>query len=543
MERDLIRDLRAALGSAAVHDDLFARRAMARDASLYRMVPMAVVRPSTATDIVNLFNIARIHGAACTFRAAGTSLSGQAVTDGLLVDISRSWSSAQVLDGGDRIRVQPSVTGGRANAMLRRLGRRIGPDPASLMACMVGGIVANNASGMCCGTAHNSYHTIESMRYILADGTVCDTADPHADAHLAASAPAVSAAIAALRDEVRSNNDLVALIRRKYRIKNTVGYSLNAFLDEDRPARIIAKLMVGSEGTLGFIDEVVFGTIADARVKHTAIMVYASLDAACDDVSFWRDSGAAAVELMDDASLQSFATLPSTPPELRITQKGAAALLVEFHDVEPPARHFDGYATEWTTDPKRQAELWHLRKGLMPTVGAMRPTGTTMINEDVAAPPERLADLVRGVQASFARFGYDDGIIFGHAKDGNIHFVVNQRFETEDDITRYAEFMDDIARIVTGLDGSLKAEHGTGRNMAPFVEREWGTVAYGIMLRVKSILDPEGILNPGVVINADPTVHVRNIKPVPTVDASVNACIECGFCEHVCPTRSYTLTP
>ena len=543
MQRDLIHDLRAALGSDAISDDMFARRAMARDASLYRMVPTAVVRPSTSTDIVNLFSVARKHGASCTFRAAGTSLSGQAVTNGLLIDISRSWSAAEVLDGGERIRLQPSVTGGRANALLRRYGRRIGPDPASLMACMVGGIVANNASGMCCGTAHNSYHTIDSMRYILADGTLCDTSDPHVDDRLSVSNPDVAVGIAALRDEVRANADLVSLIRRKYRIKNTVGYGLNAFLDEDRPSKIIAKLMVGSEGTLGFIDEVVFRTIVDARVKHTAIMVYASLEAACDDVAFWRERGAAAVELMDDASLQSFAMLSTTPPELRITQKGAAALLVEFHDVEPPDRPFDGYATEWTTDPKRQAQLWHLRKGLMPTVGAMRPPGTTMINEDVAVPPERLAELVRGVQASFARFGYNDGIIFGHAKDGNIHFVVNQRFDTDEDIARYADFMDDIACIVTGLDGSLKAEHGTGRNMAPFVEREWGTVAYRIMQRVKSILDPNDILNPGVVINTDAHVHIRNLKPVPTVDASVNACIECGFCEHVCPTRSYTLTP
>jgi len=413
---------------------------------------------------------------------------------------------------------------------------------------MVGGIVANNASGMCCGTAQNSYHTLDTMCYVLASGTCVDTADADADAKLAASEPELHAAIAALRDDVCADAELVALIRRKYAIKNTIGYSLNALIDEDEPARIIARLLVGSEGTLGFIESVTFDTVPDAERKWTTMIVHPSIDAACATVPFWREHGAAAVEIMDDASLRSFAHLPTTPDHLRVTTPGAAAVLVEFHDVEPPDTEF---SVTWETEPAAQATLWRLRKGLMPSIGAMRPVGTTMINEDIAVPPQHLADLVKDVRAAFERFGYDEGIIFGHAKDGNIHFIVNQAFDTPADRNRYAQFMDHIAEIVVDrYAGSLKAEHGTGRNMAPYVEKEWGSKAYGVMRRIKDVLDPHGILNPGVLLNDDPHVHVANIKPVPSIrrDGSADRpkedlCIECGFCEHVCPSRDFTLTP
>ncbi|MEY3386812.1 MAG: hypothetical protein RIR53_1623 [Bacteroidota bacterium] len=536
-------ELQALLGSSVTRR-IIDRLAYAHDASLYRLVPQAIVRPRDLQELRTLLAWCHRHGRHCTFRTGGTSLSGQAVTDGIIVDLSRGWSDVQILDDGKRVRMQPGVTGARVNAQLHRYGRKLGPDPASLMAAMVGGIVANNASGMCCGTAQNSYHTLDSMAYVLADGTRIDTSSDQADEHLRESHPTLHTAIAALRDEVRADDELVALIRRKYRIKNTIGYSLNAVLDEDQPARIIARLLVGSEGTLGFIEHVTLRTVADAQRKQTALIVYDSLDGACHSVEFWRAAGAAAIELMDDASLRSFAHLATTPDEYRVDQEGSAALLVEFHDCEPP--ELDG--VRWTSDPRQQAILWKLRKGLMPTVGAMRPPGSTMINEDIAAPPERLAMLVRDVQGAFREFGYHDGIVFGHAKDGNIHFVVCQDFSQAGEIDRYAAFMERIAEIVVGCHGgSLKAEHGTGRNMAPFVGREWGTRAYRIMCRIKSVLDPMNVLNPDVIINADPLVHVRNIKPVPVLDtelgAVADACIECGFCEHVCPTRQLTLTP
>lgn len=536
-------ELRHLIGEDRVSTQVIDRLAFAHDASLYRLVPQAVVRPSSIDHVQQLFAWCIRTRSHLTFRTAGTSLSGQAVTDGVLVDLSRDWSVVSILDSGRRVRMQPGITGARVNAHLRRYGRKLGPDPASIIAAMIGGIIANNASGMCCGTAQNSYNTLSSMTYVLANGVVIDTSHPDADLHLQEQARNVHHGIAQIRDEVRADADLVATIQRKYAIKNTIGYSLNAFLDEDEPARIIARLMIGSEGTLGFISDVTLNTIADASTKWTAMIVYDSVDEACATVPFWRNAGAAAVEIMDDASLRSFAHLATTPDHLRITTPGASALLVEFHDVEPPST---SSRIAWTSDPHEQAVLWRLRKGLMPSIGAMRPQGATMINEDIAVPPQHLASLVKDVRASFDEFGYEEGIIFGHAKDGNIHFIVNQSFETADEVNRYERFMDRIAEIVVDrYAGSLKAEHGTGRNMSPYVEREWGSAAYTVMYRVKELLDPHSILNPDVVLCRDPHAHVKNIKSVPSLgrESTANLCIECGFCEHVCPSRGLTLTP
>ncbi len=514
------------------------RLARSRDASLYRLVPKAVAWPRHAGDVKTILQACRDIGLHLTFRAAGTSLSGQAITDGILVDLSRHWNRIEILDQGAQVRVQPGITGGRVNAYLARYGRKLGPDPASINAAMIGGIVANNASGMCCGTAQNTYHTMASIRFMLADGTTVDTSDPACDRLLQETRPDLHDGLATLRDQIRSDQDLTERIRRKYRIKNTMGYSLNAFLDEDEPARILGRLMVGSEGTLGFIEHVVYNTVDDPRDKYTALFVYDSIDDACATVDQWRDAGAAAVEIMDDASIRSFSSLPHTPEPYRVYQPGRAALLVEFHGQRPDL------PGDWVTQAEHRDQLWRLRKGLMPSVGALRPSGSTMINEDIAVPPEHLADLVRDVQAAFTQHGFDDAIIFGHAKDGNIHFVINQDFAQPGEVDRYLRFMDRIAQIVVDTyGGSLKAEHGTGRNMAPYVEQEWGRTAFELMQRLKTLCDPHGILNPDVLVSTDPQIHVKHLKPVPVIDASVNACIECGFCEHVCPTRAITLTP
>ncbi len=552
-----MNELARIVGAENASTRLIDRLAYARDASLYRLVPEIIIRPVTWHHVRDVMAWCAANNKHLAFRTAGTSLSGQAITDGVLVDLARHWNACKVLDAGDRVRVQPGVTGGRVNAMLRPYARKLGPDPASLAACMIGGIVANNASGMCCGTALNSYHTVESMVYMLADGTRIDTSSTMCDAHLATSNRSVYEGIARLRNEICGDLELCARIRYKYLIKNTIGYSLNAFLDEVEPARILSRLMVGSEGTLGFIEEVTFRTVPDARYKLTALMVFESIEAACMHIEVLRNTGAAAVELMDDASLMSFARLKTTPAMYRIEERHAAALLVEFHaSSTEEAEEQSAWAANWsagvrtlrpvvwTRDAREQAMLWHLRKGLMPTLGAMRPPGTTMINEDVAVPIHRLPQLVHDVRAACITHGYDDAIIFGHAKDGNIHFVLNQHFRSNADVQRYKSFMDTIAHIVlTVHDGSLKAEHGTGRNMAPYLEMEWGATAANVMRRLKRLLDPHTVLNPGVVLSDNPEIHVENIKAVPEVNAIVDGCIECGFCEHVCPSRNVTLTP
>ncbi|NIM00470.1 MAG: FAD-binding protein [Acidobacteria bacterium] len=554
---DLATQLASILPAQRVSTRYLDRVACANDASVYRLIPRAVVYPNTVEEVRGLLAVSRRERIPMTFRAAGTSLSGQALTDGILVVLSRGWRDYEVLDEGARIRFQPGVIGGIANQALRPHGRKIGPDPASINACMMGGILANNSSGMCCGIEQNAYRTLDSMVLVLPDGTTLDTADPDATGALRAEAPEILDGLVALRDRVRRDRELVRLIRHKYRMKNTMGYSLNAFVDFDDPIDILAHLMIGAEGTLGFIAEAVLNTVPDYGFKYTGLLFFDDVPAACSAIEPLRRSGARALELMDYPSLRAVRSQPGVPQRVGRLPEGTSALLVEYQcDREDERDAFRREAErllpglplagdpEWTVDPERQAKLWRVRKGLIPSVGATRAQGTAFINEDVVFPVERLASGVAELQDSFRRWDYDDAIVFGHAKDGNLHFVLTQPFRNEDDVRRYDTFMRELADLVAvRYDGALKAEHGTGRNMAPFVETEWGGPAVRVMRELKRLIDPDGLLNPGVILNDNPAAHVTDLKDLPEVEPEVDRCIECGFCERWCPSRDLTLTP
>lgn len=556
-ERALAEELSRILSADRVLTRPIQRVAWAFDASFYRLIPRAVVFPLSMDEIRSLFAFARARRVPMTFRAAGTSLSGQAITDGVLVEVARHWRGIRVEDLGRAVRVQPGVIGAHANLALRPHGRKLGPDPASISACTVGGILANNSSGMCCGVTRNAYHTIRSMTFVLPSGTVVDTSDPAADDHLRRVEPHLVRGLQELRSEIISRPELLARIRAKYRMKNTTGYSLNALVDFEHPAEMIRNLLIGSEGTLAFIAEAVLETIPDLPVKRTGLLLFANLHAACASIPALRDAGAEALELMDRASLRSVEAQPGVPATIRSLPEGAASLLVEFQaETEaqrPELNRTADRATaalpllhppRFTSDPREQALLWKVRQGLLPSVGAVRRSGTSAIIEDVAFPLDRLADATTDLTRLFRAHAYEDAIIFGHAKDGNLHFVISQAFSGPAEIARYARFMDDLVALVVGrYDGVLKAEHGTGRNMAPFVEAEWGGDALAIMRRLKGLFDPDEILNPGVILNPDPRVHLERLKSLPAVEEEVDRCIECGYCEPVCPSRTLTMTP
>jgi D-lactate dehydrogenase len=553
-EPALLRALRAVLPAERVLARPLDRLARSADASLYRLVPQAVVRPRQVEDVAALLDLARRHGRHLTFRAAGTSLSGQAVGDDLLVELAHDWKRFAVLDAGRRVWFQPGVVGGHLNRVLRPHARRIGPDPASIEAAMMGGILANNSSGMCCGVVHNAYHTLDSLRLLLPDGTEVDTSRADADARLRAVRPELHAGLLALRDELRADAPLCARLRRKFARKNTMGYSLQALLDRDAPADILARLMVGSQGTLGFVAEATLHTVPDPPRRATALLHFGELPAAGAAVAPLAEAGAAALEIMDAASLRSQAHDRVSAPAL---DDHGAALLVEFQADDDEALRAQVARAErlvatlrllappvFDTDPARRDEHWRLRRGLFASVGARRPPGTAVVMEDVVVPVERLADAIADLQALFRAQGVPDTVVFGHAKDGNLHFVLALDTQDPRAVERYDGFMQALAELVLGrYDGALKAEHGAGRNMAPWVRAEWGDAAYALMTRVKRLLDPDGILNPGVLLNDDPRAHVTHLKRLPRVSPLIDACIECGFCEPRCPTRDVTLSP
>lgn len=533
----------------------------ASDASPYRFVPQVVVVAEDIDDVSAVLSYAHGRRREVVFRAAGTSLNGQAQGEDILVDVRKHWAGIEVIGGGEQARIAPGTTVLRANATLARHGRVLGPDPASAIACTVGGVVANNASGMTAGTTRNSYRTVASLTFVLPTGTVVDTADPDADAQLAHAEPALCEGLLAIKREIEADQELTARIRAKYEIKNTNGYRLDAFLDGATPVEILRGLMVGSEGTFGFISEVVFDTLPLDRRVTTGLLFFPSLPAAAAAVPLFNAAGAPAVELMDGNTLRASTSVAGVPADWARLPKSTAALLVEFRAPDEARQEaYEAAAAKvveglelvapvasvtnaFTRDPKTIGGYWKARKAFVTAVGGSRPSGTTLITEDFAVPPSRLADACAALLELQTRHGFDAAVA-GHAAHGNLHFLLAFDAGLPSDVARYAAFMDEFCTLtVERFDGSLKAEHATGRNIAPFLELEWGSKATELMWRTKQVIDPDGVLAPRVVLDRDPKAHLRGLKTIPKVELIADPCIECGFCEPTCPSEDLTTTP
>ncbi|MEU5998920.1 FAD-binding and (Fe-S)-binding domain-containing protein [Streptomyces sp. NPDC047197] len=554
-------ELSALLGADKVLTKISDLVRYASDASPYRFVPQVVVVAEDIDDISAVLSYAHGRMREVVFRAAGTSLNGQAQGEDILVDVRRHWAGVEVIGDGERARIGPGTTVLRANATLARHGRVLGPDPASAIACTIGGVVANNASGMTAGTTRNSYRTVASLTFVLPTGTVVDTADPDADEQLAHAEPALCEGLLAIKREIEADQELTSRIRAKYEIKNTNGYRLDAFLDGSTPVEILRGLMVGSEGTFGFISEVVFDTLPLDRQVTTGLLFFPSLPAAAAAVPLFNAAGALAVELMDGNTLRASTSVAGVPADWARLPKSTAALLVEFRAPDEARQEaYEAAAAKvveelelvtpvasvtnaFTRDPKVIGGYWKARKAFVTAVGGSRPSGTTLITEDFAVPPSRLADACQALLELQTRHGFDAAVA-GHAAHGNLHFLLAFDAGLPADVERYAAFMDDFCRLtVERFDGSLKAEHATGRNIAPFLELEWGPKATELMWRTKQVIDPDGVLAPRIVLDRDPKAHLRGLKTIPKVELIADPCIECGFCEPTCPSEDLTTTP
>ncbi|SUB81102.1 FAD-binding and (Fe-S)-binding domain-containing protein [Pragia fontium] len=550
------RELCRFVPKECIYTDPSRTMAYGTDASCYRLIPQIVVRLDSEKQVQQTLVLAQKHGHPVTFRAAGTSLSGQAITDSILITLGDNWRQYKIFADAGYISLKPGVIGADANRYLAPFGRKIGPDPASIDACKIGGIAANNASGMCCGTAQNSYQTLQAMRLILADGTLIDTADSESVSAFKKNHNAMLEQLQTLSQQTKNNHHLAELIRHKYRLKNTTGYSLNALVDFDDPLDILTHLMIGSEGTLGFIAEITYQTVEEHQFKASALFVFSDIEAACEATRILKQQPVSAVELMDRGALASVENESGLPDFMPNLSEDATALLVEVRSAdaeglkEKMAQIMSSISTftleqqvPFTDKPEEFGRLWAIRKGIFPAIGAVRPVGSTVIIEDVAFPIEQLAAGVRDLRKLFIKHDYN-AVIYGHALDGNMHFVFQQSFDSPEQVRRYQVFMEDIAQLVAvEYKGSLKAEHGTGRNMASFVELEWGSEAYELMWQLKNLLDPHHLLSPGVLLNRDHQAHLQNLKLLPAADKRVDSCIECGFCEPVCPSTNLSFTP
>lgn len=517
------------------------------DAGFYRYLPKIVVRSRTEEEVAHLVRLADRHGVPVTFRAAGTSLSGQAVTDSVLIVAGQHWEKYEVSSDGSVITLQPGVIGERVNRILKPYGRIFTPDPASKNSAMVGGIVINNASGMNCGTHANSDRMLQSVRLVMADGTVLDTGDRRSCDSFRRSHPQFLAKIEQLRLKVVSDSELVARISKKYSIKCVTGLNIHPFVVYTDPFKIITHLIVGSEGTLAFASEFKIATGHLYPFSASAMLYFADMVTACEAVVALKNGPVYSAEMLDPKSLASVndttgvgltAILIETKADTAEELDANIATIMEVvktFELSAPAR--------FSTDPEECARYWGIRSGIFPSVGGTRPLGTTVIIEDIAFHIEDLPQATADLTSTLHRHGYDDACIYGHALEGNYHFILAQSFDSEEEILRYKRLMEDITTLVVDkYDGSLKAEHGTGRNMAPFVKREWGVKAYGIMQEVKQLFDPKNLFNPGVIFNDDPECYLKHFKPLPLANPAVDKCIECGFCEVRCLSTGFTLS-
>ena len=529
----------------------------ASDASPYRKLPQVVVMARDAADVAKVLAYGRENGIGVTFRSGGTSFNGQSQTDGILVDVRRHFTGVEVHDEGRSVTIGPGTVLGQANAVLAPYGYKLGPDPASTDIATIGGVVANNSGGMRCGTKLDSYSTVTAMEFVLASGTVVDSAAPDADEKLARDEPELVRGLMEIRDEIVDDPDLTAMIRRKFEIKNTTGYRLCSFLDGETPVEILKGLMVGSEGTLGFISRVTFETVEVPEKTTLAWVHFPDIPSAIEPVPDLVAAGATAVELMvAPALIVASWNMPGAPDQWKELDPESAALLIEFGGDDDAALDAGEAAAlgilsghelirevEFSRDEEVVELNWRVREGLHGLVGKVRAPGTALIVEDVCVPPARIADAAVELRDLLAEHGFLPGVA-GHASAGNLHFMLTPDFSKQEDLERYDAFMGELVEMICErYDGSLKAEHGTGVNMAPFVELEWGEKATSMMWRIKKVADPNGALNPGVVLNRDPGVHLRDLATTPEIEEEANACVECGFCEPVCPSRNLTTTP
>ena len=543
-----------------VYTDHLRRYAYGVDASCYSYLPKVVVKAEDEREVRRLIRLCQQCGTPFTFRAAGSSLSGQCSSEDVLIVCNDGFKKMEVIDDGKALKCECGVIGSDANDLLKPYNRKIGPDPATLATALVGGILNNNSSGMCCGTAQNSYKTIRSIRVVLLDGTVLDTSDKKSIEQFLREKPQMVEDILQLRKEILADEELTHLIHHKYKIKNTTGYGLNSLVDFEDIIDIINHLFIGSEGTLGFVSEIVYNTVEDVPHKGCGLMFFSTLNDASLAVVALANMGrekVVAAEMMDYQSLKAVQTLENVPDFVREVPEGTSAILfqTESYSKETVDENLafikeqlkdipTAIPSLYSQDPKEYDSWWAIRKGILPIVGGQRRKGTTVITEDVCFQIEDFTKGIEMLTELFHKYDFvDGGVIFGHALSGNVHFNITPDFSDPKDTKNFGDLVKEMSERVSGFGGSLKAEHGTGRMVAPFVEMEWGKKAYEINRRIKAIFDPERILNPDVMITDDPDVYKKNLKAQCVIDDAFTICMECGFCEKHCPSRNLTLTP
>jgi len=471
-----------------VRDDPATRELYAADASLYRRLPVAALRAAEAADLDAALSAARASGTPVTFRGGGTSLAGQAVGRGLVVDCS-SLRAAEVDPDARRARVEPGVVLADLNAAAAEHGLTFGPDVATASRATLGGMIANNSAGARSIVYGLTADHVEALEVTLADGT---------RATLRRGQPAPPA-LEALRP-------LAAAVDPPRLLRRVSGYNLDALAgdDPDWP-----RLACGSEGTLMAVRAAELRLVPLPNARGLALVPFRSVGAALEAVPDLLEAGPSAVELLDRSLLDPENRPPAVARMLGAAIQAPAALLVEHSgDAEEVAARLAALGGRHITDPGEQAAMWEVRRSglaraMSATAGLPGDPRPIPFIEDPAVPPERLPELMRRLEAILAGEGVP-AVIFGHASVGCMHVRPLMDLRVPGAVAAMRRIAEATADLVVECGGSLSGEHGDGRARGELLPRMYPQQAMDAFRELKRRLDPEGLLNPGVLIDADP---------------------------------------
>ncbi|MBM4122875.1 MAG: FAD-binding oxidoreductase [Nitrospira sp.] len=537
--RAVAADLRRLLDPEKVRDDVPALTAYAVDASIYKIVPQAIVLAGSDADIKTVMAYAARQGVPVTPRAAGTNLTGSAIGSGIILDISRLDRLLEINREEKWARVQPGLVFAELNKQLAASGLLFGPDPSSGDMCKLGGMLANNSSGphtLRYGSVKDNVHALriclqasgwlDAKSYNLDDPAFHDLQTAHPQLR------EVLALVQAQRETIRAKRPTVS--------KNSCGYNLFGLVDGLERGRFdLPKLFVGSEGTLGVVSEATLRLVDRPKMSATALIHFQRLEEVGEAVPLLLTLDPSALEVMDRNTLNLIGRSKHGIPA-----DAAATLLAEFdgdgsrHDIRELAERVRSICRKYalSSDPvlafehEQREQLWKARKALYPTLYRYDPKKKP-INyvDDVVVRGERISELIRYLEGFFTEQQIPVAI-FGHIGNGNAHIVPLLDVNDKGDFARMVEGYREIHQtVLTRFGGSICGEHGDGRVRAELVRRMFGDDLYALFVQVKRSLDPAGVLNPGVKISdASFTDHIdftRLSKP----------CATCAKCNSVCP--------
>lgn len=507
----------AGLVKGTVRIDMCTRTAFSTDASIYRILPQCVVSPKDEQDIIAVVSYAAANQIPMAPRGAGSGLAGESLTSGIVLDCRRFMNA--VLDtapDGSWVRVQPGVILDVLNMHLAAFGRKIGPDPSSSNRAVIGGVVANNATG-----AHSLQYGyiadyVDSVRVILADGTPVTLTS----CIFPESAPAPVAKLASACAALLGPNGRLIEKAQPATKRNRCGYTLVNVV-QDKTVNL-ARLMVGSEGTLGVFTEITLRTVAVPAAVGLIQFEFASMESMAQAVPIIVQAGAAACELMD-RTLMDMAR-QALPRYREVLPAGcAAALLVEHNgnsigevlskiDHTISAVGSLAVGSMKVLDADQQAFLWKSRKDAVPLLNRQKgPSHPVAFIEDVSVDYHHLDEYISGLQEIGRR--HDIPMAFyGHAGDGELHIRPYLDLSCPEEIERMRRIAQEVFALAWSLGGSISGEHGDGLLRAAFLEGQYGKDYCQLLGGIKRIFDPAGLMNPGKILTDDPDIMIKNLR-------------------------------